>query len=83
MSSYRVWGWGSAADEPTAQSLSELAPFVATTTGVAVQAPETPAADQQLTPGSRSLPASLAHLASDDPVDRGRHGIGRAYRDLI
>ena len=43
MSSYGVWGWGTAEDEPTAQSLTELAPFVAATTGVEVQPPEEPA----------------------------------------
>jgi alkyldihydroxyacetonephosphate synthase len=29
------------------------------------------------------LPASLTQLGSIDPVDRARHGLGRAYRDLI
>ena len=37
-------------------------------------------------PASRrlgQLPSSLRSLASDDRVDRARHGTGRAYRDLV
>jgi len=83
MSGYAVWGWGGPTDEPTTQSLTELAPLIAATTGVAVQPPEVPAPDQQLDGGQRRLPASLSRLGSEDPVDRARHGIGRAYRDLI
>jgi alkyldihydroxyacetonephosphate synthase len=83
MSGYAVWGWGSPADEPKVAALEELAPFVAAATGVEVQSPERPAADPSLAPPRRALPASLAHLGSDDPVDRQRHAIGRAYRDLI
>jgi alkyldihydroxyacetonephosphate synthase len=83
VSGYAVWGWGAASDEPTAGSLTELAPFVAATTGVEVQSPEAPRPDQEVPQSTRQLPASLAHLASDDPQDRLRHGVGRAYRDLI
>ena len=83
MSGYAVWGWGTPADEPTPQSLHELAPSVAASTGVDVQPPELPAPDQHLAAPTRVLPASLAHLGSDHPTDRLRHGIGRAYRDLI
>ena len=83
--SYRVWGWGDPADEPTAQGLTELAPYVAAVTGVEVQPPETPGPLSVVGPSRRraTLPASLRDLASDDPVDRARHGIGRAYRDLL
>ena len=81
--SYRVWGWGSAADEPTEQGLRELAPYVAEVTGLDVQEPERPGALQELPPVRRTLPGSLARLGSTDPEDRARHGIGRAYRDVI
>jgi len=80
---YAVWGWGGPTDEPTAASLEALGPFVTATTGVAVQAPESSQALPELAPARRSLPPSLAHLGSDDPADRARHGLGRAYRDLI
>jgi alkyldihydroxyacetonephosphate synthase len=83
VSSYAVWGWGRAEDEPTPAALDGLGPFVAATTGVAVQPPEMPAGVQELPPGRRVLPTALAQLGSADPVDRARHGIGRAYRDLI
>ncbi len=80
---YAVWGWGGPSDEPTPQSLAELAPFVAASTGVAAQEPETSHPLLPLPAIRRGLPTSLAHLGSDDPVDRARHGIGRSYRDLI
>jgi alkyldihydroxyacetonephosphate synthase len=80
---YAVWGWGGPADEPTAEGLAGLAPFVAEVTGLTPQQPETPAPLPVLPAPRRTLPASLAHLGSDDPVDRARHGIGRAYRDLL
>jgi alkyldihydroxyacetonephosphate synthase len=84
-SSYAVWGWGGPDDEPTAAELVEAGPLVAAATGVPVQAPETPAAAPDLPPSRRlsSLPGSLRSLACDDPVDRARHGTGRAYRDLV
>jgi alkyldihydroxyacetonephosphate synthase len=84
-SSYAVWGWGGPGDEPDPRELAEAGPLVTAATGVAVQAPETPAAVPELPPSRRlgGLPASLRELASDDPVDRARHGTGRAYRDLV
>jgi alkyldihydroxyacetonephosphate synthase len=84
-SSYAVWGWGGPADEPVLADLEALGPYVAETTGVAVQSPQA-AAPAPALPASRrggELPASLRPLASDDPVDRARHGIGRSYRDLV
>ena len=83
--SYPVWGWGGPADEPTRAGLLDLAPFVASTTGIAVQEPETPSGAPDLPPSRlrASLPASLCDLASGDPVDRARHGTGRAYRDIV
>ncbi len=82
--SYRVWGWGDAADEPRAADLEAMAPFVEQATGVLAQPPQVPAALAELPPSRHlaGLPTSLRALASDDPVDRARHGIGRSYRDL-
>ena len=83
MSGYAVWGWGGPEDEPTIASLTALAPFVTTTTGITAQQPEQPW-DLRLPPSSgRRLPPSLRHLGSYDDIDRARHGIGRAYRDLL
>jgi alkyldihydroxyacetonephosphate synthase len=81
--SYAVWGWGEPADEPSAASLAELAPYVAATTGLPVQAPFTPRRLLDLPPPRRDLAPALAHLSSAEPVDRARHGIGRSYRDLV
>ncbi len=85
MSSYAVWGWGDAADEPKRDDLLALAPYVADTTGVAVQEPQIPAGLPALPPSRRlaTLPPSLRPVASDDPVDRARHAFGRSYRDLV
>ncbi len=83
--SYAVWGWGGPQDEPRRADLEALAPLVQETTGVAVQDPEEPRPLQEL-PASRrlaALPPGLAALASVDPVDRARHGLGRSYRDLV
>jgi alkyldihydroxyacetonephosphate synthase len=84
-SSYAVWGWGGPDDEPRAAELAEAGPLVTAATGVAVQAPEVLATVPDLPPSRRlaTLPPSLRELASDDPVDRARHGTGRAYRDLV
>ena len=84
-SSYAVWGWGGPDDEPQAAELAEAGPLVTAATGIEVQPPETPAPVPEL-PRSRrlaGLPPSLRDLASDEPVDRARHGTGRAYRDLV
>jgi alkyldihydroxyacetonephosphate synthase len=81
--SYAVWGWGAAGDEPTAADLEAVAPLVTASTGIATQPPEVPAPLAELRTPRCALPPSLAHLGSTDPVDRARHGIGRAYRDLI
>lgn len=82
---YAVWGWGDAADEPRADDLRALGPYVTQTTGVPVQEPLVPAPLPDLPPSRRraQLPPSLRDLASDDPVDRARHAFGRSYRDLV
>lgn len=82
-SSYAVWGWGGPGDEPSRASLEQLAPFVTDTTGVPAQRPERPTVHGPLRAGRRTLPTSLARLGSAEETDRLRHGIGRAYRDLI
>ncbi|MDX6218475.1 MAG: alkyldihydroxyacetonephosphate synthase [Frankiales bacterium] len=81
--SYAVWGWGTAEDAPTAADLEAVAPLVTASTGITAQPPELPAPLAALRAPRCALPSSLAHLGSTDPVDRARHGIGRAYRDLI
>ena len=83
--SYRVWGWGDASDQPTPAELAALAPYVRDVTGVAVQDPQVPSSVGELPPSRHlaSLPKSLRTLASDDPVDRARHAVGRSYRDLV
>ncbi|MDX6216858.1 MAG: alkyldihydroxyacetonephosphate synthase [Frankiales bacterium] len=81
--SYAVWGWGSPEAAPKAADLQALAPIVAASTGIEPQAPETPADLPELREPRCALPTSLAALGSVDPVDRARHGIGRAYRDLV
>lgn len=80
---YAVWGWGTADDAPTPASLAEIAPLLQAVTGIAPQEPEPSHDLPDLAPPRRTLPASLAGLGSSDPVDRARHGIGRAYRDLV
>lgn len=81
--SYAIWGWGDPADAPTPASLAEVAPLLEAVTGIRPQEPERPRDLPPLPEPRRALPASLRHLASSDPVDRARHGIGRAYRDLV
>jgi alkyldihydroxyacetonephosphate synthase len=85
VSTYPVWGWGGPADEPSRADLEALAPLVAETTGVPVQDPLTPAPLPEIPPSARlgTLPPSLRELASEDPADRARHGLGRSYRDLV
>jgi alkyldihydroxyacetonephosphate synthase len=81
--SYRVWGWGGPADAPTEAGLRELAPFVESVTGLPAQEPEQPQPLAPLPEPKRALPTSLAHLGSSEPEDRARHGIGRAYREVV
>lgn len=84
-SGYAVWGWGDPADKPSRDDLVALMPYVAETTGVPVQDPLAPSPLPALPPSRRlaQLPPSLRPLASDDPVDRARHAVGRSYRDLV
>lgn len=83
---YPLWGWASApTDAPSAADLDALAPLVAAQLGLPTQSPETPAELAEL-PADRIgavLPSSLRSLASADPLDRARHGVGRSYRDVL
>jgi alkyldihydroxyacetonephosphate synthase len=81
--SYAVWGWGSAADEPTEASLQDLAGIVEAVTGFAPAQRLTPQPLADLPAPRRALPSALAHLGSGDAIDRARHAIGRATRDLL
>ncbi len=84
METYQVWGWGaSGADAPKPADLAALSPALAGQLGFPGQPPERPAPLRPLPDPRVSLPATLADLGSDDPVDRARHGLGRSYRDLI
>ncbi len=83
MRAHQVWTWGPDAPDPA--ETAALAPLVAALTGVTPQEPEIPAEPAPL-PASRrlaSLPAALSDLASTDPYDRARHGLGRSYRDIV
>jgi alkyldihydroxyacetonephosphate synthase len=83
VSTYPVWGWGGASDEPSQGDLTALAPLLEETTGVPAQDLE-PAHELASPPAPvLSIPASLQALSSHEPVDRARHGLGRAYRDLV
>ena len=84
-STYRVWGWGEPADEPTPAALTAARPMLAARLGFALAEPEQPAALAELPADrvSRLLPGALAGLASADPLDRAAHGLGRSYPDLV
>jgi alkyldihydroxyacetonephosphate synthase len=83
---YPVWGWArDPAEQPTPADLTGLRPLVAEHLGLPAQAPEEPAPLPALTDdrvGPR-LPASLAGLASAEPLDRARHALGRSYADVV
>lgn len=83
---YPVWGWGrSAEDAPDPADLVALIPLVTEQLGLPVEPPETPATLPELPPDrvSARLPRSLAPLASNQPLDRARHSLGRSYRDVL
>jgi alkyldihydroxyacetonephosphate synthase len=80
---YGVWGWGGPEDAPTRDSLEAMAPFVRQALGFDPQAPEAPAAPRPLPPPRLRPPGALAGIASDDPADRARHGLGRSYADVL
>jgi alkyldihydroxyacetonephosphate synthase len=85
-SSYPIWGWAlDPGEAPTIESLRELAPLVSDHLGLPVQEPEAARELVEL-PADRvggRLPPALATLASSVPVDRARHSLGQAYRDVV
>jgi len=82
-STYPVWGWGGPDQEPEPAALTALAPVAQALLGFDLQAPERPAPLQPLPTPRLAAPAPLAGIASAEPLDRARHGLGRAYWDLI
>jgi alkyldihydroxyacetonephosphate synthase len=82
-STYPVWGWGLPEEEPAPEALEALRPAAAAMLGFDAQAPERPAPLRELPAPRLRPPAALAGMASDDPADRARHGLGRSYRDVV
>jgi alkyldihydroxyacetonephosphate synthase len=82
-STYPVWGWGQPGEEPGRAALEALAPAVRPLLGFEVQPPERPAPLAELPPPRLRPPPALAALASAEPADRARHGLGRSYRDVV
>jgi alkyldihydroxyacetonephosphate synthase len=82
-STYPVWGWGGPGQAPDEEQLKALAPAVEAMLGFAVQAPERPAPLGPLPAPRVRPPPALAPLASDAPLDRARHALGRSYRDVV
>jgi alkyldihydroxyacetonephosphate synthase len=80
---YAVWGWGEPDREPKAGDLEAAAPEVERLLGFPAQPPEQPAPLADLPAPRIRPPGALAELATDDDVDRARHGLGRSYRDLV
>ncbi len=80
---YAVWGWGEPSDAPRAEELDALAPLLATTLGFAPGGRLQPAPLPDAAVPRVAPPAALRGLASDDPVDRARHALGRSYLDLV
>ena len=80
---YAVWGWGGPGEAPGPAELEALAPTVQAVLGFAVQPPERPAPLRPLPAPRLRPPAALRPLASDTPLDRARHGLGRSYRDIV
>jgi alkyldihydroxyacetonephosphate synthase len=82
-STYPVWGWGGPGEEPDPAALEALAPVAQALLGFGLQAPERPARLRPLPTPRLAAPAPLAAIASQELLDRARHGLGRAYVDLI
>ncbi|MDX6284838.1 MAG: alkyldihydroxyacetonephosphate synthase [Frankiales bacterium] len=83
MTTYSIWGWGTADKEPKPADLAASAPEIERLLGFPGQEPEVPAPLATLPAPRVVMPSALASLASNDPPDRARHGLGRSYRDLI
>jgi alkyldihydroxyacetonephosphate synthase len=82
-STYAVWGWGGPGEEPDQAGLEALAPAVGSLLGFEPRPPERPAPLGELPPPRLRPPPALAAIASSEPADRARHGLGRSYRDVV
>jgi alkyldihydroxyacetonephosphate synthase len=82
-STYPIWGWGGPGEAPDPAALEALAPVAQALLGFGLQAPERPARLRPLPAPRLAAPAPLAAITSQEPLDRARHGLGRAYGDLI
>jgi alkyldihydroxyacetonephosphate synthase len=79
------WGWGYADRTLDRSALEALAPAVRERLGFGGERVEEPVAIDaiELAPARLQPPASLDGIVSDDPADRIRHAMGRAYRDVV
>jgi alkyldihydroxyacetonephosphate synthase len=82
-STYPIWGWGGPGEAPDPVALEALAPLAQALLGFGLQAPEQPTTLRPLPIPRLAAPARLAAIASVEPLDRARHGLGRAYVDLV
>ena len=82
-STYSIWGWGEAGSEPRQDELEAFGPNVETLLGFPAQAPERPVPPPPLPAPRVAAPRALLPVASDEPLDSARHGLGRSYRDLV
>ena len=79
------WGWGSADRAPDRAALEAIAPEVRRRLGFGGESVEEPVplGAIDLAPPRLRPPESLGGILSDDPGDRIRHSMGRAYRDVV
>jgi alkyldihydroxyacetonephosphate synthase len=82
-STYPVWGWGLPGEEPDPAALAALGQALRPLLGFGAQKPEEPTPLAGLPPPRLRPPPALAAIASDEPLDRARHGLGRSYRDVV
>jgi alkyldihydroxyacetonephosphate synthase len=79
------WGWGLADRELDRAALEALAPQVRERLGFGGERIEdpVPADAVRLAPPRLRPPDSLAEILSEEPIDRMRHAMGKAYRDVV
>ncbi len=79
------WGWGTTDQALEGDALAGLGALLAERFDVEVAAPVDPVDPSTIdVPAPRvSPPGALRDLASDDPVDRLRHGHGAAFREIV
>ncbi|QLY29640.1 FAD-binding oxidoreductase [Nocardia huaxiensis] len=85
MSTRSWWGWGNVEDAVTGAEREALTRRVAALLpGADLSVHEAPDPKDLAVPEPRiQLPGTLAHLASQDLVDRLAHGHGQAFRDVV